>query len=526
MTGLAPEFDLLRTDWPLFVATDAPVVRKLNVTAPYDGAAIAQVAVAGERHVQDALFAAFAMFRQQDRRLSRSRRAAVLQQAELMVHENAAVFASEAARESGKPLAACVAEVQEVLECARTARKLLEDSAVTLSEAVADGSLIDADGSFIDADGSFIAADGSSTVEQHAEPLGVVVAIIGTHSPLRVAAEQLFAAVAAGVPIIIKPAQHAPLSCLRLVQLLHEAGMPYVWVQGLVPETHELVQQLATDPRVALVSFTGSATIGWQLRSQLPPGTRCVLDHGSVAPAIVADDADRTHAIDAIITAAFLTQGGRGEALQRVFVPVAYAAKFAADLAQRCQTLKVGDPLKSDTDVGAMTRSSDVDRLSRWVSEAVAGGATVLTPDKSEQESSGCFYPTVIFDPPIGASISNQPAGGPLLAVYGVANLDAACERANALPFARSALVFTQSKSTAARLCRALDASRVVVNGGLKAMPDGTGDAGAGQQSVADSANGLRRSGLGASGILARTRAMQINKVIVWPIADQSNQPH
>ena len=112
MAGLAPEFDLLRDDWPLFAASDTPVVRKLNVSAPWGNTPIAQVAVAGERHVQDALFAAFSMFRQKDRWLDRARRCEVLERTRTLLQTHAEVLANEAARESGKPVRHCTLEVQ------------------------------------------------------------------------------------------------------------------------------------------------------------------------------------------------------------------------------------------------------------------------------------------------------------------------------------------------------------------------------------------------------------------------------
>jgi len=145
--------------------------------------------------------------------------------------------------------------------------------------------------------------------------------VLGRSSPLQLAARFLFAAVAAGCPIIIKPAEAVPLSTLRLVHLLHEAGLPYVWCQSVVTETHEITAQLVQDPRVALLCFCGSADLGFRLRAELSPGTRAMLDHGSVVPAILAPDADLELAAETIVVRGLTQSAPNSDSIQRVYVP-------------------------------------------------------------------------------------------------------------------------------------------------------------------------------------------------------------
>ena len=120
------------------------------------------------------------------------------------------------------------------------------------------------------------------------EPIGVVVAVSAFNHPLNLIVHQVGPAIAAGCPVIVKPAGDTPLSCLRFVEILHEAGLPADWCQALVIDDTTLATQLVTDRRVGFFSFIGSARVGWMLRSKLAPGTRCALEHGGVAPAIVA----------------------------------------------------------------------------------------------------------------------------------------------------------------------------------------------------------------------------------------------
>ncbi len=486
MSGLAPAFDLLRPQWPILAASDEPARRTLNVLAPYSGELIAQVALAGERHVQDALFAAFSMFRQKERRLSIGRRIAVLEQAARILQDNAGLLAREVARETGKALRWCAFEVERVIECARVATKeLLADSGDELPIGPV----------------SALHSEVPCVTFEQPEPLGVVVAVLPQNNPLELAARALFAAVAAGCPVIVAPSEGAPLSCLRLVHVLHEAGLPYFWCQSLITEADGLMVQLVTDPRVGLVSFCGPSQLGWSLRSRLPPGTRCVLDHGSVVPAIVASDADLAAAAEAIVSDGLMQCAADGESIQRVFVLRELCEAFSALLVERANRIVVGDPLQPDTELGALASGGDGARVQGWVDDALIGGAVLLCGGAAVGR---CGYlPTVLLNPPIDSDISTQPVCAPLVAVYAVDTLDEACDRANALPLVRSALLFSSDYPTIERLFRRLDATNVVVNANFAVHRE------------KHRAFGLRRSGLGGSGVSAARSSMQVRKSMV-----------
>src|SRR5262249_18305833 len=141
------------------------------------------------------------------------------------------------------------------------------------------------------------------------EPIGVVAAISAFNHPLNLIVHQVGPAVAAGCPVVVKPAPETPLSCLRLVEILREAGLPDAWCQAVVTDDVAVAESLVVDPRVAFLSFIGSAKVGWTLRSKLAPGTRCALEHGGVAPAIVAADADLRVAVPKIAKGGFYHAG-------------------------------------------------------------------------------------------------------------------------------------------------------------------------------------------------------------------------
>ena len=485
MVGLAPKFDLLREHWGVLAATDEPSQRILNVVAPFSGQVIARVDVAGERHVQDALFAAFSMFRQKDRWLPLQRRINVLQNVHQLLGDNSELLAREAARESGRALRWCREDLLHARIDAKAAVAQLQQK---LTQTIATGAVCALD------------RDKSLVRFRLAEPIGAVVAVLGSESPLRYAARTLFAAVAAGCPVIVKPAENVPLSCLRLVHLLHEAGLPHVWCQSVITETHEVTRQLATDARVALFSFCGSADIGWALRSQLNPGTRALLDHGSLMPAILTQDADLQLAAEVIAASGFMQTADAGQAIRRVFVPSGTSAEFAA-LLKRCgEAIVTGDPLREDTQLGALTRAEGPQQTHEWIEQAVNSGGQLVCG--GERIGSQGYSPTIVLNPPLDSKVSTQPVSAPLVVLHSVDSDEEACERANALPLARAALVFTASSERAAQLSRLLDATSI----GINQQPS--------DEHPHPNGSGFRRSGLGGIGIDASLNAMQVEKVI------------
>jgi acyl-CoA reductase-like NAD-dependent aldehyde dehydrogenase len=333
------------------------------------------------------------------------------------------------------------------------------------------------------------------------EPIGVVVAVSAFNHPLNLIVHQVGPAVAVGCPVIVKPASDTPLSCMRFVQILHEAGLPKEWCQGAVITDRELATKLVTDPRVAFFSFIGSAEIGWKLRSKLAPGTRCALEHGGVAPVIVAPDADLDQAVPLIAKGGFYHAGQVCVSVQRVFAHESIARKLADRLAEAGNKMKVGDPTLPDTEIGPMIRHPETDRVHQWVQEAVQGGGTRLSGGEKISDS---LYPaTVLFNPPPDAKVSRHEVFGPVICVYSFSDMDGAIDAANSLPDAFQSAVFTKDIDTALRAYARLDASAVMVNDHTAFRVDWMPFA------------GLRTSGHGVGGMPATMHDMQVEKMMV-----------
>ena len=336
----------------------------------------------------------------------------------------------------------------------------------------------------------------------------MVLAFSAFNHPLNLIAHQVGPAIAAGCPVVVKPAKAAPLSCFRFVRILREAGLPDEWCQPLLTVDQDLAQVMVADARVGFFSFIGSGDVGWPLRSRLAPGARCSLEHGGVAPVIVAADADLDYALPLLTKGGFYHAGQVCVSVQRVFAQRKIARTLAERLAAAAQRLKVGDPTLPDTEVGPLIREKEVERVDQWVQEAVKGAARAPEGRSCAAAGQGpvsatCYAPTVLLDPPADSRVMTHEVFGPVVCVSTFDELDEAIARANSLPYAFQAAVFTRDLDVALRASRRLNASAVMMNDHTAFRVDWMPFA------------GLRESGLGVGGIPYTMEEMQVRKMIV-----------
>lgn len=333
------------------------------------------------------------------------------------------------------------------------------------------------------------------------EPIGVVAAISAFNHPLNLIAHQVAPAIAVGCPVIVKPAATTPLSCIEFVTLAHEAGLPPDWCQVFLPETNELAEALASDPRVAFLSFIGSSRVGWHLRSRLAPGTRCALEHGGAAPVIVDRSADLDRLIGPLTKGGYYHAGQVCVSVQRVYVHAELANAFVDRFAASVTALKVGDPTRRETEVGPLILPREADRVEAWIAEAVSGGARLIGGGRLSETT---LRPAILVDPPVEAKVSTQEVFGPVVCVYPYERIEDAVAAANALPTAFQSSVFTEELRTAFDVAERLDASAVLINDHTAFRTDWMPFA------------GRRQSGYGVGGIPATMRDMTEEKMIVF----------
>ena len=469
--------------FPLMIPGGIPAGRKVKVIAPFDDTLIATVDTANRAAVETALNTAYTLFKDPDRHLSAARRIEILDKTAVLMAERFEELAIEAAREGGKPLIDSRVEVARAIDGIKNCIEVLRTE----------------HGTEIPMNKN--PASANRLAVTRLEPIGVVVSVSAFNHPLNLAVHQIGPAIAAGCPVIIKPAEDTPLSCLRLVAILREAGLPEAWCQAMCTENHDIATALITDPRVSFLSFIGSASVGWMLRSKLAPGTRCALEHGGVAPVIVEADADLSDTMPLLAKGGFYHAGQVCVSVQRVFAHSSIAEEVARNIAKLAEKMKVGDPTLAETDIGPLIRNQEVDRIHQWVEEAVAQGAELICG--GTRISASCYPPTVLLNPPDDAYVSQKEVFGPVICVYSYDSIDDALSRANALPYAFQASVFTRNIDTAMYAYKRLDASAVMVNDHTAFRVDWMPFA------------GLKKSGLGIGGIPHTFRDMQVEKMMV-----------
>lgn len=461
----------------------ATTADRLTVLAPYDGSVIEELAATDPDTVDGYLAAAHARYLDRQGWLPLTERIGILERAARIMLRDRGALARTAASEGGKPLLDSQIEVERAIDTLKLAVETLRTHA---GEVVPMGS-------------TSMSAHRLAFTQQ--EPIGAAVAISAFNHPLNLVAHQVGAALAAGCPSIVKPSPETPLSCLAFVRILREAGLPEAWCRVVLTADNDLSLRLATDPRVGFLSFVGSAAVGWMLRSRIAPGARCALEHGGAAPVILLDDADWETALQKLTRGGFYHAGQVCVSAQRVFVPRARAEEFAERLAERASALRLGDPLDSSTEVGPLIRPAEAERVDSWVAEAVRGGAVTLCGARRRGRAG--YEPTVLLDAAEDAAVSTREVFGPVVCVYGYDTADSAIHRANALPFAFQASVFTRDVDRALHVFRHIHASAVMLNDHPAFRVDGMPFAGLGQ------------SGLGRGGMPYSIDAMQARKLFV-----------
>ncbi|MCG7923332.1 MAG: aldehyde dehydrogenase family protein [Candidatus Thiodiazotropha lotti] len=455
----------------------------LKVTSPYDGSLLEEIPFSDSRAIEQALETAYDCYRNRQAWIPLHERVAILERLTQLMTERCDALALQAAREGGKPLVDSIVEAKRAADGIKLAIETIRTEA----------------GEVVPINGTQAGAQRVAFTQK--EPIGVVVAVSAFNHPLNLIVHQVAAAVAAGCPVIVKPAEDTPISCKSFVDMLHEAGLPKPWAQFVLPESLQLAERLVTDQRVGFFSFIGSAKVGWMLRSKLAPGTRCALEHGGVAPLILAEDADIDKALASVLKAGFYHAGQVCVSVQRVFAEAGIAEEFSQRLAQLADGLKVGDPASLETEVGPLIRPAEMARVASWVDEAVAEGGRRL--NDGGRLDNNCYSPTVIYNPSHRSKVSQQEIFGPVVCVFQSDSLESALQQANSLPYAFQAAVFTRDIDKAMMVYRNIDASAVMVNDHTAFRVDGMPFA------------GLRQSGLGVGGIPHTIRDMQIEKMLV-----------
>ncbi len=331
-------------------------------------------------------------------------------------------------------------------------------------------------------------ASGARILVQH-KPAGIAVLITPWNYPAAMATRKIAPALAAGCPVILKPASETPLTMLALMPLLEEAGVPKGIVQVLPSrKTGPLVDHLLHDPRVRVVSFTGSTNVGRTLlRAAADQVLKPAMELGGNAPLIVFEDADLDVAVTGAMQAKMRNLGEACTAANRFYVHADVAEAFAEKFTAAMAALKMGNGLDETVDVGPLVNADTRDKVAAFVEDAVAKGAKVLLGGTTPN-GPGFFYPpTVMVDVPETAACVNDEIFGPVAAIQTFTDQDDVITRANNTEYGLVAYVFTQNLARGLKVCEALDYGMTGLNRGLVSDP-------------AAPFGGTKQSGLGREG--------------------------
>lgn len=363
----------------------------------------------------------------------------VLMRAADLLEEKQEAFATLIAEEGGKPITDAKGEVTR---SAATLRMAADEAKKLVGEIIPN----------YNAQGRFL-----YTVKK---PIGVVVAITPFNFPLNLVVHKVAPALAAGNPVILKPATDTATTSIRLCELLEKAGVPKGYVQCVVGSGRTVGEQLLNDERIAHYTFTGSPAVGKHIQQTI--GLRkATLELGSNSATIVHSDADVDKAAKKLSKMAFAHAGQICISVQRIFVHESVQVQFLEKFLDEVSLLKIGDPLDPNTNVGPLIKEKEAERVEQWVEEAQAEGANVLIGGKRE---GSIFYPTVITDVKKGMKVVDEEIFGPVVTITAYKTIEEAIQLVNDSKYGLQAGIYTSDLKLSYKIPYLLDVGGVVIN--------------------------------------------------------------
>ena len=460
-------------------ATDSVALDVIDVRSPWDGGQVARVPSPRDEAVEQVVRAAVAAAAPLGA-LPAVARAEALQHVSQRLAERREEVAERITAEGGKPITAARLEAQR----ASVTFRLAAEEARRWS-----GALQRLDGD--------VGGEGRLALTRRFAR-GPVLAVTPFNFPVNLVAHKVAPALAVGAPVVVKPAPRTPLGALLLDELLAETDLP-AGSHAVVAVGNERAAALVDDPRLPVLSFTGSGPVGHALLHRVP-GKHVVLELGGNAAVVVHADADVGHAVERVVAGGFAQSGQTCISVQRVLVHRSLHDAFLDRLVTASAALPTGDPRDERTVVGPLVDDAAAERVQRWVADAVAAGARVLTGGTRDGR---VVAPTVLVDVPHDQPVWRDEVFGPVVAVEPYDDVAAAFATVNDSAYGLQAGVLTRDLQLAFRAHRELEVGGVVVGDvpsyRSDAMPYG----------------GVKGSGRGREGVLAAMHDLTVERVLV-----------
>lgn len=460
---------------------------RITVRNPFNGAVVGSVPSATLHHVRQAIDAAE---RSLDLELPLHQRCNLLVKAAMSIEEDAEAYAQLIAAEGSKTIREAR---REPLRSAEILRLSAEAARRLTGETL-----------------PFDSKPGSENRVGYVFrfPVGIVSAIIPFNDPVALAAHIVGPALASGNAVVLKPSAATPLAVLKMATHILEAGFPGSRLNVVTGRGSVLGEALVSDPRVRVVTFTGSVATGRSITSRA--GLKKVLmELGSNSPVIVMDDADLDRAIPLISSGAFAQAGENCLGVQRILVHHTIYDRFRQHFVAAASQLHAGSSMDESTDVCAMISLAEAERVSDWIKEATERGATILCGGKRE---GSVVWPTVLENVPAGIRLDCQEVYGPVVCLYRIRSLQEAIDKANAVEYGLHAAIFTERLEDAFHAAKRLHVGAVIVNDStdyrLDVMPFG----------------GTKNSGIGRMGIWPMVLELTEPRVVCFNLRGQGSR--
>ncbi len=451
----------------------------VEVRAPYDGSVVGRVFQGTRAHAEAAIAASVKAFGT-TRRLPAFERQRVLRRVVEGLTDRKEEFARTMAQEAGKPLKASRTEVDRAI--------------FTFSVAAEESTRIY--GEYLPLDWQEFTAGRWGIVRRF--PLGPIAGITPFNFPLNLVAHKVAPAIAVGCTMIIKPAPQTPLTALLLAETVQAAGWPD-GALNVLPLSNEDAGLLVADDRLKMISFTGSAAVGWQIKKNAGK-KKVILELGGNAGVIVHSDADLAYAAERCVAGGFNYAGQSCISVQRILVERSVSGKFIDLLLEGVKKLKIGDPLDESCDLGPLIRESDAIRASDWIQEAVRGGARLLC---GGQRQGPMLEPTVLTGTRSEMKVNCQEIFAPVVTVEPYDTFDDAVRQINNSPYGLQAGIFTRDVKLLFQAYEELEVGGVIAGDvptfRIDNMPYG----------------GVKESGLGREGLRYAIEEMTEPKLLV-----------
>lgn len=418
---------------------------KMDVFNPANGERIGSVPNGGKAEAKKAITAAYEAFTTWSQ-LTAYERSQRLQQLYKLLLEQKETIAHIMTLEMGKPI---TQSIGEVLYGASFVEWFAEEAKRIYGETIP----------------SHI---GDKRMQVWKKPVGVVGAITPWNFPLAMITRKIAPALAAGCTVVVKPSRESPLTAMKLMELVDEAGFPPGVINMVTGSSSEIVGEMMDDARVRKVTFTGSTEVGKLLIQQSAKNvTKLSLELGGHAPFIVLDDADVDLAVEHVLASKFRNAGQTCVCANRIFVQETIYETFVQKFSERVSEMTIGDGIDESVEIGPLINEQGLQKVSNQVTDAINKGAQVVTGgNKLDRE--GLFYaPTVIRDVDSSMEIMYEETFGPIAPIQKIKTDEEAIALANDTPFGLAAYLFTENMSRGIRLVEQLDFGIVGWNDGL-----------------------------------------------------------